>query len=153
MLVMGKTASFVDGGKDIKTRQYSAAKDPQISPVSASGEPSKDDPLQPNDDCHESSSSQQGQHRILRRVWHWSLRNKTIIALVCLVMGGLVAIIVSFGGWFLGPLLRSKLKSPSLILSKADRACIETGRYLSYSRMCACCIGDIAEFISSVSRY
>lgn len=98
---MGSTAPSVDGGNGLNNCQHSAAKGSQNGPVSASEEPHKDAPLQPDDERHDSSSHQQRRITILRRMWHWSVRNMTVIALVCLVFGGLVTIIVSFGGWFL----------------------------------------------------
>lgn len=96
-------------GSDPKNGQHSVAKDFQISPVSASEEPSKDASLQPDDDCPGSSFCRKGQHSIFRRLWHWSVRNITVIALVCLVLGGLVTIIVYFGGQFLRP--KSKIRT------------------------------------------
>lgn len=139
--------SSADSGNDSKNHQHSAAEGFQNNPLCASEEHFKDAPFQPNDDCHDSSICQQGEHTTLRRVWHWSVRNITAIALICLVIGGLVTIIVSFGGWFLWPIHGSALKLPSLIPSKAFKTCTEINWCLSYSRVCACCIGDIAEFV------
>lgn len=97
---MSYTVSSADGGNNSKNHQKSAAKGSRNSSVDISGKDSKDAVLKPNGDCRDFGSCQQGQHTIFRRVWHWSVRNITVIALVCLVMGGLVTILVSFGGWF-----------------------------------------------------
>lgn len=148
MLNMSHTVSSAVGGNDSKNHRNSTAKVFRNGPVCASEEHFKDALLESNDDCHDSGSCQQGQHKILRRVWHWSVRNVTIIALVCLVIGGLVTILVSFEGCFLRPLLGSELKFPSVVLSKAYKACVETDWYMSYSCVCTRCIGDIAEFVT-----
>ena len=100
MLDMSYTVSSADGGNISKNHQNSAAKDFRNSSGDISAKDSKDAGLQPDGDFHDFDSYQQGQHTIFRRVWHWSVRNITVIALVCLVMGGLVSILVSFGGWF-----------------------------------------------------
>lgn len=95
---MGSIGSSVDGGNDFNSSQHSGAKGFNNHRVRASEEPCEDDSSKSDDDRPDSSSDQHGQPTILRRTWDWSLRNLSVIALVSLVIAGLVAIAVSFGG-------------------------------------------------------
>lgn len=95
---MGSIGSSVDGGNDFNSSQHTGTKGSHNRRVPASEEPYKDGSPIADDDRHDSSSSQHGRPTILRRIWHWSMRNLTVIALVSLVIAGLVAITVSFGG-------------------------------------------------------
>jgi hypothetical protein len=96
---MGSIGSSLDNGKGSNNPQHSEAKDFRNGRVPAPGESSKNAP----------SLSDDGERpKLPRRVWEWSKKNLTVIALVCLLIGGIVAMIISFGGLVLRVLISAR---------------------------------------------
>lgn len=92
---MSSIDSSLESGKDSNNHQHSEARDFHNGRVPAPGESSKNVLLSDNE----------ARNKFPRRIWEWSKKNLTVIALVCLLIGGIVAIIISFGGFFLRVLL------------------------------------------------
>ena len=86
---MSSISSSPDGGKSSNNHQHLETRDSHNGQLPDRRESSKNAPLSPDDG---------EQPKFPRRVWEWSKKNRTVIALVCLLIGGLIAIAGSFGG-------------------------------------------------------
>jgi hypothetical protein len=95
---MGSICSSLDDRNYFEKDWRSEATTFHDGQVSASEDACKDALLSSENGVDGSSSRQRQWQMILGHMSDWSLRNLTVAALTCVVFGGLVAIMVSFGG-------------------------------------------------------
>ena len=94
---MSFKGSSVDSVNDTANYQHPEAKGFPADRVSAAEEAYKEALLNPDHALHDSSSRQPWWHAAPKRVWSCLVRNIAVMALICLLVGGLITIMTSFG--------------------------------------------------------